>query len=129
MWSNDPKGFAETVLKQNNMDNTQKGEYGYIADNSYTNASDPNSILDKPGVPRSIQFYKLSNGKITHDQKFGQQYNGVPHPLAHYRQLNNSFYAFGAQHTNIRDHLDADKTNLWDAGESASPAKNTMLPS
>ena len=129
MWSSDPKAFGETVLRPNDMSNTLKGEYGYIADNSYINASDPNSILDKPGVPRSFQAYKLSNGKITRSQKFGQQYNGVPHPLAHYGQLNNSFYAFGAQHTNIRDHLDATNTNLWEAGDNASPAKNTLLPS
>ena len=39
----------------NNMQDTTKVEYGYIHDNSYTNASDPNTIIDKPGVPRSFQ--------------------------------------------------------------------------
>ena len=73
MWSSNPKKFGETVLRQNDQTNTMKTEYGYIADNSYVNASDPNSILDRPGVPRSFQVYKLSNGKITRDTKFGQQ--------------------------------------------------------
>lgn len=54
MWSAKPKKFGETFMQPNKFDGTEKVEYGFVSDNSYVNASDPNSILDRKNEPRSV---------------------------------------------------------------------------
>ena len=53
-WSQDFYRTRDKFTTPNDNTDTEKVEYGYIHDNSYRTASDPNTMIDVPGVPRSF---------------------------------------------------------------------------
>ena len=53
-WSKNFYKSRDKFTTPNDNSDTVKAEFGYIHDNTYINASDPNSMVDMPGVPRSF---------------------------------------------------------------------------
>lgn len=76
-----------------------KYSLGYMNDSSYKNASDPNSMIDQGGTRNAVYNANMSNvPKIYHST-----YSKVLKTQEEEKEkLNRSFYAFGAQHTNLR---------------------------
>lgn len=69
-------------------------------DATHYNASDPNSMMDQGETRNAVYNIKLSGipdgNRPTYSKALGVHDPGV---------LNNTFYSFGAQHTNIRQNV------------------------
>lgn len=73
---------------------------GFMNDSTYMNASDPNSMKDQGGTRNAVYNVRLDGVPSINDTAYSKAI-GVNNPEV----TNNTFYAFGAKHTNIRSHL------------------------
>ena len=71
-----------------------------MSDGTGRNPSDPNSMIDLGGTRNTIYNYQIQGVPSIKETKFSKALN-VNNP----GKTNNTFYAFGAQHTNIKDQL------------------------
>ena len=70
-------------------------------DGTATNPSDPNSMSNKGGIRNSVYNIQIMGQPDVKQTVYsGSLYHEDP------GKMNNTFYSFGAQHTNIRDHFD-----------------------
>lgn len=85
-----------------NQDQKQiRSAFGYMNDGTATNPSDPNSMSNKGGIRNSVYNIQLMGQP---DVKQGVYSASLNH--ADPGNMNQTFYSFGAQHTNIRGHFD-----------------------
>ena len=73
-------------------------------DATYTNASDPNSMIDQGGS-RNVVYNIVLDGHPSIQSSMYSKALDPPDPM------NNSFYSFGAQHTNIRKQMSTPQSN------------------
>jgi hypothetical protein len=79
-----------------------KYSLGYMNDSSYKNASDPNSMIDQGSTRNAVYNVRMSDVPPIYDSAYSRV---LRHQEADKELLNRSFYAFGAQHTNLRTHF------------------------
>ena len=84
-----------------NRDQKQlKAQMGFMNDGTYMNASDPSSMKDMGNIRNAVYNVKFDNvpevQKTTYSKAIGHHNPG---------SINNTFYSFGANHTNIRKNL------------------------